>query len=113
MEKTKYYSECPDCEGTGFQNEYCCSGIDPHDGSVSCGCYGRGTDVTCSTCDETGKIYEEEIKWDEGSLEEEDRHDHEIHYSVLGEGQTSLKTYVATVIYTDGILSEITDVEPY
>ena len=107
-----YYEICTECDGDGYVNKYCCSGIDP-DGSISCGCYGRGINEDCPTCDGTGKVFVEDIEWDFGTKEEEDTHDYQIYYSILGTGEATGNKYIGTAIYTCGEFDEITDVEPY
>lgn len=108
----KYYKDCEYCEGEGGHYEYCCSGVE--DGVQTCGCCGRGTWNECVHCEE-GKVEHDTIIWDFATLEEQDRHDHEIVYFIIGKGEKHGEGYIAAAVYIHGELSEIVDIElqPY
>lgn len=105
-----YKIDCPQCDGEGEITEYCCSGIDRHDGSISCGCYGRGVSKDCSQCNGEGEIVmDSNIIWNFETLTEEDRHDNQVYYSIMGASPRG--EYVGTCVYTDGKFDYIEDVE--
>ncbi len=107
IQKT-YYIECEHCEGEGGTFAYCCSGLDG--GVQSCGCRGAGSFEECPHCND-GKIEHDTIEWDFNTLAEEDKHDHQTYYSIIGKGVKHGETYIGTAIYTNGELEEITDLE--
>jgi len=106
--KTTFYKDCDYCDGEGGHSEYCCSGMD--DGVQSCGCAGRGTWKECHHCDD-GKVEHDEIEWDFETLDDEDKHNHQTYYSILGKGIKYGEEYTGAAIYTHGELDEIVDVE--
>lgn len=108
MIETTYYIECENCEGEGGTYAHCCSGFD--DGVPSCGCGGGGTFEECEHCKD-GKIEHDTITWDFTTLEEQDRNDHEVVYSIIGKGDKHGESYVAAAVYVGGELSEIVDIE--
>jgi hypothetical protein len=108
MTQTTFYIECENCEGEGGTFAHCCSGFD--DGVQSCGCGGGGAFEECAHCKD-GKIEHDTITWDFATLEDEERHDHETIYSIIGKGDKHGETYIGSAVYTHGEFTEIVDVE--
>jgi hypothetical protein len=108
---SNYYENCSICNGEGGVSTFCCPGIDPHDGSISCGCYGRGSWEDCNECNGTGKVITDTINWNYDSLELQYTHDHSKYYSIIGSG--NFNKYIGTAVYTNGEFNEIIDIEKY
>lgn len=108
MTQSIFYVQCEYCDGEGGRHDYCCSGYE--NGVQSCGCGGYGTWVECDHC-EDGKVKHDVINWDFATLEEQDRNDHEVCYSIMGKGAKHGEQYIGAAIYIDGEFSEIVDIE--
>lgn len=105
---TKFYTKCDVCDGEGGVSVYCCRGYDDI-GNPDCGCRGQGDWEDCNYCDGTGKVPIDDIDWDFDTLDEVDRHDYQVYYSINGKGKNG--NYIATAIYTHGAFDTLEDIE--